>query len=112
MSYQGILLLMYWLALPVFDSIQAAATVSTALKRKLSFLVTVFCAAGAEITLSEVNPMYVTARYKCMMQQDGFGMNTSSLKTLLMHFMLPSMLLELRQDNDKQLLLGSRGLSR
>ena len=39
------------------------------------FLVKVFTAAGAEITLSEVNTMYVTARNASMMQQDGFRMN-------------------------------------
>ena len=86
MSYQGLLLLMYRLARPVFDMILASTTASPALKSKLSFLVTVFNADGAAITLSEVNPAYVTARYMSMTEQSGFRMNASSLKTLLTSF--------------------------
>ena len=86
LSYQGVLLLMYRLAPDVFDSIRSSSTASSALKRKLGFLVSVFNAPGAAITLAEVHPEHVTARYRSMTAQDGFRMNASSLKTLLTSF--------------------------
>jgi hypothetical protein len=86
LSYQGVLLLMHRHAAQEFDAIQSSLHASRALKRKLLFLVHVFNAQTADITMSEVNPSYLSARLRSMMDEDGFRMNVSSLKTLLTSF--------------------------
>ena len=84
-SYQGLLLLMYREAPETFSRIQSSSSASTALKRKLHFLVKVFTSSLADINLAEVNPSYVSSRFRAMKHENG-GMNVASIKALLTSF--------------------------
>jgi hypothetical protein len=85
-SYQGLLLLMHREAPETFCQIQSSSSASTALKRKLNFLLQVFTSPRADIILAEVNPSYVSSRFRLMKHQTGNAMNVASIKALLTSF--------------------------
>jgi hypothetical protein len=112
LSYQGLLLLMYRLDTAMFDRIQESETASPALKRKLKFLVAVFNHPSAAITLTEVNPAYVTARYERMKSQVGFRMNASALRTLLTSFRICFNVMRIEAAQRQAAMTGQRSFER
>jgi hypothetical protein len=103
---------MYRLDTAMFDRIQESETASPALKRKLKFLVAVFNHPSAEITLAEVNPAYVSARYESMKSQVGFRMNASALKTLLTSFRICFNVMRIEAAQRQAAITGQRSFER